>query len=127
MGSMFGPSTCDVAFFTYRSSRIGPPTLPPTSPNSNAADAPAATPGFGELGLSEIMQASLARAAYLAPTPVQAGIIPHALAGVDVLGQARTGTGKTAAFAIPILERLKPRRETSGPQALILVPTRELA
>jgi ATP-dependent RNA helicase DeaD len=47
--------------------------------------------------------------------------------GIDVVGQARTGTGKTAAFVIPILERLKPRREASGPQALILTPTRELA
>ena len=65
--------------------------------------------------------------AYAEPTPVQAGIIPRALAGVDVLGQARTGTGKTAAFAIPILERLKHGRKGAPPQALVLVPTRELA
>jgi ATP-dependent RNA helicase DeaD len=83
--------------------------------------------GFGDLGLSGTMLASLERAAYLEPTPVQAGIIPRALAGVDVLGQARTGTGKTAAFAIPILERLKPSRKAAPPQALVLVPTRELA
>ncbi len=73
------------------------------------------------------MMAALERAAYAAPTPVQAGIIPRALAGVDVLGQARTGTGKTAAFAIPILERLKASRKGAPPQALVLVPTRELA
>ena len=73
------------------------------------------------------MLASLERAAYLEPTPVQAGIIPHALGGLDVLGQARTGTGKTAAFAIPILERLKHARKGAAPQALVLVPTRELA
>ncbi len=73
------------------------------------------------------MLASLARAAYDAPTPVQAGIIPRALAGVDVLGQARTGTGKTAAFAIPILEQLKHGRKGAPPQALVMVPTRELA
>ena len=73
------------------------------------------------------MLASLRRAAYLEPTPVQAGIIPHALRGVDVLGQARTGTGKTAAFAIPILERLKHGRKGAAPQAVVLVPTRELA
>jgi ATP-dependent RNA helicase DeaD len=79
------------------------------------------------LGLSEIMRASLERAAYTTPTPVQAGIIPHALQGLDVLGQARTGTGKTAAFAIPILERLKHGRKGAAPQALVLVPTRELA
>jgi ATP-dependent RNA helicase DeaD len=58
---------------------------------------------------------------------VQSGIIPRALAGVDVLGQARTGTGKTAAFAIPILEQVKHGRKGSPPQALVLVPTRELA
>jgi ATP-dependent RNA helicase DeaD len=73
------------------------------------------------------MLASLARAGYEAPTPVQAGIIPRALAGKDVLGQARTGTGKTAAFAIPILERIKHSRKGAPPQALVLVPTRELA
>jgi ATP-dependent RNA helicase DeaD len=79
------------------------------------------------LGLSEIMLAALARAAYLEPTPVQAGIIPRSLSGNDVLGQARTGTGKTAAFAIPILEQLKHSRKGAPPQALVLVPTRELA
>jgi ATP-dependent RNA helicase DeaD len=73
------------------------------------------------------MLAALDKAAYSAPTPVQAGIIPRALSGGDVLGQARTGTGKTAAFAIPILERLKHGRKGSPPQALVLVPTRELA
>ncbi|MEX2318173.1 MAG: DEAD/DEAH box helicase [Pirellulales bacterium] len=79
------------------------------------------------MGLSEIMLAALERAAYLEPTPVQAGIIPRSLTGVDVLGQARTGTGKTAAFAIPILEQLKHSRKGAPPQALVLVPTRELA
>jgi ATP-dependent RNA helicase DeaD len=73
------------------------------------------------------MLAALARAAYLEPTPVQAGIIPKALTGEDVLGQARTGTGKTAAFAIPILEHIRHGRKSGSPQALVLVPTRELA
>lgn len=73
------------------------------------------------------MLGALAKAEYLEPTPIQAGLIPRALKGIDVLGQARTGTGKTAAFVIPILEGLKPRKELHGPQALILVPTRELA
>jgi ATP-dependent RNA helicase DeaD len=85
------------------------------------------TGGFHDLGLSDVMLAALDKAAYLEPTPVQAGIIPRALAGVDVLGQARTGTGKTAAFAIPILERVKHGRKAAPPQALVLVPTRELA
>jgi ATP-dependent RNA helicase DeaD len=79
------------------------------------------------LGLSDLMLASLERAAYLEPTPVQAGIIPRALAGTDVLGQARTGTGKTAAFAIPIIERIKHGGRNAPPRALVLVPTRELA
>jgi ATP-dependent RNA helicase DeaD len=73
------------------------------------------------------MLASLEKAEYLSATPVQAGLIPRALAGVDVLGQARTGTGKTASFAIPILEQLEKTKKGSPPQALVLVPTRELA
>jgi ATP-dependent RNA helicase DeaD len=73
------------------------------------------------------MLASLERAGYLEPTPVQAGIIPRALQGIDVLGQARTGTGKTAAFAIPIIELLKSGGKSGPPRALTLVPTRELA
>ncbi|TWU29531.1 DEAD-box ATP-dependent RNA helicase CshA [Bythopirellula polymerisocia] len=73
------------------------------------------------------MLAALDSAAYHNPSPVQAGMIPRALAGVDVLGQARTGTGKTAAFAIPILEKLGTTTDGPLPQALILVPTRELA
>jgi ATP-dependent RNA helicase DeaD len=72
------------------------------------------------------MLASLVDAAYHVPSPVQAGIIPFALAGRDVLGQARTGTGKTAAFAIPILEKLE-KGVGNLPRALVLVPTRELA
>jgi ATP-dependent RNA helicase DeaD len=79
------------------------------------------------LGLSDAMLKSLDRAGYTAPTPVQAGIIPHALKGVDVLGQARTGTGKTAAFAIPIIELIQRGGDDVAPRALALVPTRELA
>lgn len=82
--------------------------------------------GFDAIALSPTMHAALQQAGYLQPTPIQAGLIPRALAGVDVLGQARTGTGKTAAFVIPILERIDPHRH-AAPQALVLVPTRELA
>jgi ATP-dependent RNA helicase DeaD len=82
--------------------------------------------GFSDLGLSDIMMQSLQHAEYAAPTPVQAGLIPRALDGADVIGQARTGTGKTAAFSIPILEQLENRR-SRAPQAIVLVPTRELA
>ena len=74
-------------------------------------------PSFADLALSETMMAALEKAEYLQPTPIQAGLIPRALAGVDVLGQARTGTGKTAAFVIPILERLQPAKKAHGPQA----------
>ena len=79
------------------------------------------------MGLSDSMLASLDRAGYAEPSPVQAGIIPHALKGLDVLGQARTGTGKTAAFAIPIIELIKQGGKGVAPLALALVPTRELA
>jgi ATP-dependent RNA helicase DeaD len=91
------------------------------------SDASAPVTSFDALGLSEVMLASLKQAEYLEPTPVQVGIIPRALAGADLLGQARTGTGKTAAFAIPILEQLQRRQKGDPPQALVLVPTRELA
>ncbi|MBN1396139.1 MAG: DEAD/DEAH box helicase [Pirellulales bacterium] len=79
------------------------------------------------MGLSKTMLASLAAAEYLDPTPIQAGLIPRALEGTDLMGQAQTGTGKTAAFCIPILERLLPRSEAMWPQAIVLAPTRELA
>jgi ATP-dependent RNA helicase RhlE len=81
---------------------------------------------FHALGLSEPLLRDLRRAGLYTPTPVQAQAIPPALAGRDVIGCAQTGTGKTAAFVIPIIERLAvmPKGE---PQALILAPTRELA
>lgn len=82
---------------------------------------------FGSLGLSEATLAAVARAGYEVPTPVQAGLIPRAVAGVDVLGQARTGTGKTAAFVLPILEAVSKPSAVETPRAIILVPTRELA
>jgi ATP-dependent RNA helicase DeaD len=95
------------------------------TPSAESADSPPA-PSFDQLGLSEVMLAALADVAYHVPSPVQAGIIPRALAGKDVLGQARTGTGKTAAFGIPILEKLE-TAVGNTPRALVLVPTRELA
>ena len=83
--------------------------------------------GFSTMGLSQVMMDALADAGYEEPSPIQAGLIPRALAGVDVLGQARTGTGKTAAFVVPILEALEPHQAHAAPQAIVLVPTRELA
>jgi len=83
---------------------------------------------FDELSLSETMRRSLAAAKFATPTPIQAKAIPAALAGRDVIGAAQTGTGKTAAFLIPMIERLRELRATA-PHAcgLVLSPTRELA
>ncbi|MER3423412.1 MAG: ATP-dependent helicase, partial [Nitrospiraceae bacterium] len=83
-----------------------------------------AVSSFEGLGLSADMLAQIGKAGYSCPTPIQRMAIPHALAGRDVIGCAQTGTGKTAAFVIPIIERLADGR---GTRALILVPTRELA
>ena len=73
------------------------------------------------------MLKTLKRIGYEKPSPVQAGVIPFVLEEYDVIGQARTGTGKTAAFAIPILEQLEKTDHKPRPQALVLAPTRELA
>ena len=83
------------------------------------------TPGFRDLALSEPVQRALDDVGYESPSPIQAATIPHLLAGKDVLGQAQTGTGKTAAFALPILSNINLSK--GGPQALVLAPTRELA
>ncbi len=84
--------------------------------------------GFAELGLGSELIAVLASLGYEEPTPIQREAIPHVLGGRDVLGQAATGTGKTAAFALPLLQRLGTERAGPGrPKALVLVPTRELA
>ncbi len=82
---------------------------------------------FEELNLSEAMLKSLSAAGFDKPTPIQAGLIPLAMEQFDVVGQARTGTGKTASFAIPIIEQLDLKSNSKDPQALVLVPTRELA
>lgn len=87
---------------------------------------------FEELRLTEPLLRAVRTAGYRTPTPIQVSAIPHVLAGRDVLGCAQTGTGKTAAFALPILQRLSHRPGRGGPpggriRALILCPTRELA
>lgn len=83
---------------------------------------------FSQLGLCPAILSALAARGYAQPTPIQARAIPPALAGRDILGAAATGTGKTAAFVLPILQRLgELSRSGSAPRALILVPTRELA
>ncbi|MEW6238053.1 MAG: DEAD/DEAH box helicase [Candidatus Omnitrophota bacterium] len=82
-------------------------------------------PGFSDLALPEPLMKALKDVGYETPSPIQAATIPPLLAGKDVLGQAQTGTGKTAAFALPILSRIDLKR--MEPQALVLTPTRELA
>src|SRR5712691_10625485 len=81
---------------------------------------------FAELPISTYVKERLSAARFSTPTPVQAAAIPHALEGKDVLATAQTGTGKTLAFLIPVLEKLL-RRSSPGIAALVLVPTRELA
>jgi ATP-dependent RNA helicase RhlE len=88
--------------------------------------------GFEDLGLGTLLLRALRDSGYDRPTPIQVGAIPHVLAGKDLLGCAQTGTGKTAAFALPMIERLMrtPRAPGTGDRsirALVLSPTRELA
>src|SRR3954464_8802746 len=86
------------------------------------------TEGFSALGLSPELLEVLGGLGYEEPTPIQQEAIPPLLQGRDLLGQAATGTGKTAAFALPLLQRLASAGDRRPrPQALILVPTRELA
>ena len=85
-----------------------------------------ATSTFNTLGVSEPLLRDLTKAGFLHPTSIQAQAIPHALEGRDVLGCAQTGTGKTGAFVIPMIERLAAGPK-GRPRALVLVPTRELA
>jgi ATP-dependent RNA helicase RhlE len=81
---------------------------------------------FSDLGLKPELTAAVAEKGYTDPTPIQLAAIPAVLAGRDVLAGAQTGTGKTAGFVLPILQRLGARSPV-GPRALILTPTRELA
>ncbi|TDK19964.1 DEAD/DEAH box helicase [Luteimonas aestuarii] len=84
-----------------------------------------ATPRFTDFALPEPLLKALADVGYESPSPIQAATIPPLMAGRDMLGQAQTGTGKTAAFALPALARLDP--DAKKPQVLVLAPTRELA
>ena len=85
---------------------------------------PETQPSFQDFNLSKPVMKALVDVGYETPTPIQSLIIPHVLAGRDVMGQAQTGTGKTAAFALPLLSRIDVSR--MEPQVLVLTPTREL-
>jgi len=82
---------------------------------------------FNNFGLDPRLQQNLQAMGFEHPTPIQSATIPHALEGHDILGSAETGTGKTAAFLLPLLQKLITSPRTRQPRALILVPTRELA
>lgn len=102
-------------------------------PSLESIHAHAASPspdGFAALGLSRSLLQAVRAAGYAVPTPIQTEAIPYLLEGRDLLGCAQTGTGKTAAFALPILHRLQAERPRAGKReirALVLAPTRELA
>lgn len=83
------------------------------------------TPTFEQLGLNEFILKALQDVGYETPSPIQAQSLPPLLEGRDILGQAQTGTGKTAAFALPILQQIDVKQKS--PQVLVLAPTRELA
>lgn len=99
----------------------------PAAPEVEAdeEESTASTLTFADLALSEPIAKAVSALGFEAPTPIQARAIPVLLAGRDIIGQAQTGTGKTAAFALPLLQRCDPSIE--GVQALVLEPTRELA
>ncbi|TLM95951.1 MAG: DEAD/DEAH box helicase, partial [Actinobacteria bacterium] len=80
---------------------------------------------FAELGLSEDILAAVAALGYTEPTPIQEQAVPLVLDGRDVVGVAQTGTGKTAAFSLPLMQRIGSGAKT--PAALVVTPTRELA
>src|SRR5689334_15055548 len=84
---------------------------------------------FGALGLEEVLLKAIKEQGYTTPTPIQTQSIPVVLQGRDLLGIAQTGTGKTAAFALPILQRLAANKQQGGRKirCLVLSPTRELA
>ena len=115
---------------TERKPSARPPRKEPLAEIAEPADAAASGSrplSFGGIELSRLMLESLRDAAYLEPSPIQAGTIPRIFAGVDLLGQSKTGSGKTAAFMIPIIEQVESCEPGNDPVALVVVPTRELA
>ena len=96
---------------------------------TTTTDAPSQQPGFAALGLDDAIVKAVTALGYEEATPIQRAAIPVLLTGQDIIGQAGTGTGKTAAFSLPMLHRLleTPAAKKGVPRALVLVPTRELA
>jgi ATP-dependent RNA helicase RhlE len=100
------------------------PALTPRTPSAPPPDVPKMDTAFSKLGLNDGIAYAVEKMGYNEPTPIQAQAIPVVLAGGDVIGSAQTGTGKTAAFALPIIQRLGGRGKL---RCLVLEPTRELA
>lgn len=118
----------DRVAFGVEQRKKGPSALDVRPISTPTPAQPEATGNFAALGLSDAVQRAIDEAGYTQPTPIQAATIPHGLAGRDVLGCAQTGTGKTASFALPTIQRLtqhpSPHRVI---RALVVAPTRELA
>ncbi|MGL4595018.1 MAG: DEAD/DEAH box helicase [Thermoguttaceae bacterium] len=110
----------------FHANRGGVPQLV-ESKTPDPADRETDATGFAALGVSDVMLEALTIVRYSEPTPIQAGVFKQVQAGTDVMGQAQTGTGKTAAFLIPLIEGVEDCPPGNDPVALILVPTRELA
>src|SRR3954468_12781572 len=112
-----------------RGTHVSTSTTAAPSPRSHRPAAPQPC-SFAELGVPARLVAALAAGGITEPFPVQAATLPDALAGRDILGRARTGSGKTVAFAVPVAAVLaasaRPRRR-NAPRAVVLLPTRELA
>jgi ATP-dependent RNA helicase DeaD len=102
-----------------------PPRIKYSTTGKSMSNDVSTLPSFRDLALIEPLLKALEDVGYETPSPIQAQVIPHMLQGKDVLGQAQTGTGKTAAFALPILSRIDLNKK--DPQVLVLAPTRELA
>ena len=105
----------------------------PTGATATDSSAPQAAITFADFGLDPKIQKAVSEQGYNTPTPIQAQSIPHVLAGRDLMGAAQTGTGKTAAFVLPIIQQILRHASSSASparhpiRALVLTPTRELA
>jgi ATP-dependent RNA helicase DeaD len=124
-GAQLGTATPEAAQTdaSVQPSSVDSATVQLANDASEAEPAPAA--GFARFGLADDLLRGLADLGFQNPSPIQQAAIPELLLGRDLVGQAQTGTGKTAAFSLPLLHRLDPQQRT--PQVLVLAPTRELA
>jgi len=117
--------TPDLSPAPFVGSTLHDESTPPTASADAAQDDEGMANGFLKFGLRPEILEALATIGFREPSPIQTAAIPELLLGRDLVGQAQTGTGKTAAFALPLLERIDPTQR--GPQVLVLAPTRELA